>query len=109
MICPWGVIRPSMEEAVDLVVLYNVEELPKGVEQQIEVLARAAELTAEAMGVSGLRSRLLVWAARVGPDRGRRPLAAVHRTGAVRTGSPPAPDRTAQISSGPRWWCGPWR
>ena len=38
-----------MEEAVDLVVLYQVEELPKGVEQQIEVLARAAELTAEAM------------------------------------------------------------
>ncbi len=36
-------------EAVDLVVLYNIEELPKGVEQQIEVLARAAELTAEAM------------------------------------------------------------
>ena len=28
-----------MEEAVDLVVLYKVEELPKGVEQQIEVLA----------------------------------------------------------------------
>jgi predicted phosphate transport protein (TIGR00153 family) len=42
-------IMDFMEEAVDLVVLYNVEELPKGVEQQIEVLARAAELTAEAM------------------------------------------------------------
>jgi hypothetical protein len=28
-----------MEEAVDLVVLYKVEELPKSVEQQIEVLA----------------------------------------------------------------------
>ncbi|SFC26976.1 DUF47 domain-containing protein [Streptomyces aidingensis] len=42
-------IMDHMEEAVDLVVLYEVEELPKGVEQQIEVLARAAELTAEAM------------------------------------------------------------
>ncbi len=42
-------IMDFMEEAVDLVVLYQVEELPKGVEQQIEVLARAAELTAEAM------------------------------------------------------------
>jgi predicted phosphate transport protein (TIGR00153 family) len=42
-------IMDYMEEAVDLVVLYNIEELPKGVEQQIEVLARAAELTAEAM------------------------------------------------------------
>jgi uncharacterized protein Yka (UPF0111/DUF47 family) len=38
-----------MEEAVDLTVLYEVDTLPKGVEQQIEVLARAAELTAAAM------------------------------------------------------------
>ncbi|CAM5730779.1 hypothetical protein SHIRM173S_10931 [Streptomyces hirsutus] len=42
-------IMDFMEEAVDLVVLYKVEELPKGVDQQIEVLVRAAELTAEAM------------------------------------------------------------
>ncbi|MDI5963623.1 DUF47 family protein [Streptomyces sp. SL13] len=42
-------VMDYMEEAVDLVVLYQVQELPKGVEQQIEVLARAAELTAEAM------------------------------------------------------------
>nr|WP_209311025.1 DUF47 family protein [Streptomyces spiramenti] len=42
-------IMDFMEEAVDLVVLYRVEELPQGVEQQIEVLCRAAELTAEAM------------------------------------------------------------
>ncbi|MGK5530123.1 DUF47 domain-containing protein [Streptomyces sp. URMC 129] len=42
-------IMDAMEEAVDLVVLYEIDELPKGVEQQIEVLARAAELTAEAM------------------------------------------------------------
>ncbi len=42
-------IMDYMEEAVDLVVLYRIEQLPKGVEQQIEVLARAAELTATAM------------------------------------------------------------
>ena len=42
-------IMDFMEEAVDLVVLYKIEELPKGIEQQIEVLARAADLTAEAM------------------------------------------------------------
>ena len=42
-------IMDYMEEAVDLVVLYEIEALPKGVEQQIEVLARAAELTAAAM------------------------------------------------------------
>ncbi|NJQ07521.1 DUF47 domain-containing protein [Streptomyces lonarensis] len=42
-------IMDFMEEAVDLVVLYRVEELPQGVEQQIEVICRAAELTAEAM------------------------------------------------------------
>ena len=32
-------VMDYMEEAVDLVVLYQIEELPKGVEQQIEVLA----------------------------------------------------------------------
>jgi uncharacterized protein len=42
-------IMDFMEEAVYLVVLYDIQTLPKGVEQQIEVLARAAELTAEAM------------------------------------------------------------
>jgi predicted phosphate transport protein (TIGR00153 family) len=42
-------IMDFMEEAVDLVVLYEIDTLPKGVEQQIEVLARAAELTASAM------------------------------------------------------------
>ena len=38
-----------MEEAVDLVVLYQVDDLPKGIDQQVEMLARAAELTADAM------------------------------------------------------------
>ncbi|MFC1409521.1 DUF47 domain-containing protein [Streptacidiphilus sp. N1-12] len=47
-------VMDYMEEAVDLVVLYEIEALPKGVEQQIEVLARAAELTAAAM--PGLRT-----------------------------------------------------
>jgi Phosphate transport regulator (distant homolog of PhoU) len=47
-------IMDFMEEAVDLVVLYQIDRLPKGIEQQIEVLARAAELTAEAM--PGLRT-----------------------------------------------------
>ena len=42
-------IMDFMEEAVDLVVLYQIDELPPGVDQQIEVLCRAAELTAEAM------------------------------------------------------------
>ncbi|QMU73152.1 DUF47 domain-containing protein [Streptacidiphilus sp. P02-A3a] len=42
-------IMDFMEEAVDLVVLYEIETLPQGIEQQIEVLARAAELTAAAM------------------------------------------------------------
>ncbi|PYC85462.1 DUF47 domain-containing protein [Streptomyces tateyamensis] len=47
-------IMDFMEEAVDLVVLYDIQSLPPGIGQQIEVLARAAELTAEAM--SNLRS-----------------------------------------------------
>ncbi|HEX5510875.1 MAG TPA: DUF47 family protein [Actinomycetales bacterium] len=38
-----------MEEAADLIVLYKVEELPRAVADQIEVLQRCAELTAAAM------------------------------------------------------------
>jgi predicted phosphate transport protein (TIGR00153 family) len=38
-----------MEEAADLVDLYQVSELPKGVAKQIEVIGRMAELTASAM------------------------------------------------------------
>ena len=38
-----------MEEAADLVDLYKVSELPKGVAKQIEIIARMAELTATAM------------------------------------------------------------
>jgi predicted phosphate transport protein (TIGR00153 family) len=38
-----------MEAAVDLIVLYRIDDLPSGVSGQVEVLARMAELTAEAM------------------------------------------------------------
>ena len=38
-----------MEEAADLIVLYKVGELPPRVTDQVEVLQRAAELTAAAM------------------------------------------------------------
>ena len=42
-------VMDEMEEAVDMVILYGVETLPKELADQIEVLQRAAELTAEAM------------------------------------------------------------
>ncbi|CPU64165.1 Phosphate transport regulator (distant homolog of PhoU) [Mycobacteroides abscessus] len=38
-----------MEEAADLIVLYKVDELPARVSEQVQVLQRASELTAEAM------------------------------------------------------------
>lgn len=42
-------VMDFMDAAVDLVVLYKVEELPAGFSDQVEVLERAAELTAQAM------------------------------------------------------------
>ncbi len=39
----------AMEEAGDLIVLYKVDELPLKVSEQVQVLQRCAELTAEAM------------------------------------------------------------
>ncbi len=42
-------VMDEMEEAVDLVLLYGVTELPGDIAQQVEVLQRAADLTAEAM------------------------------------------------------------
>jgi len=42
-------VMDFMEEAADLVVLYKIDELPKDIISQVEVLERAAELTAEAM------------------------------------------------------------
>ncbi|MDM7854483.1 DUF47 domain-containing protein [Cellulomonas alba] len=38
-----------MDEAADLIVLYKVDELPTRISDQVQVLQRAAELTAEAM------------------------------------------------------------
>jgi predicted phosphate transport protein (TIGR00153 family) len=38
-----------MDAAVDLIVLYRIGELPAGVSDQVEVLSRMSELTAEAM------------------------------------------------------------
>jgi predicted phosphate transport protein (TIGR00153 family) len=42
-------VMDYMEEAADLVVLYKIDTLPKDIISQVEVLERAAELTAEAM------------------------------------------------------------
>ncbi|GAA1891864.1 DUF47 domain-containing protein [Actinomadura bangladeshensis] len=42
-------VMDEMEEAADLVVLYKIDEFPKGIVAMVEVLERAAELTAEAM------------------------------------------------------------
>jgi uncharacterized protein len=39
----------GMEEAADLIGLYKVDELPRRVSEQVQVLQRCAELTAEAM------------------------------------------------------------
>jgi uncharacterized protein len=42
-------VMDYMEEAVDLVLLYEVEKLPSELANQVEVLQRCAELSAEAM------------------------------------------------------------
>jgi len=42
-------VMDAMEAAVDLVVLYKIGELPAEVADQVQVLERAAELTAKAM------------------------------------------------------------
>jgi uncharacterized protein len=42
-------VMDFMEEAVDLVLLYGIDELPADTAEQVDVLKRAAELTAEAM------------------------------------------------------------
>jgi predicted phosphate transport protein (TIGR00153 family) len=42
-------VMDAIDAAVDLVVLYNIDELPAGLADQVEVLERAAEITAEAM------------------------------------------------------------
>jgi uncharacterized protein len=42
-------VMDAMEAAVDLVVLYQIGELPPEVADQVDVIERAAELTAQAM------------------------------------------------------------
>jgi len=42
-------VMDYMEEAVDLVVLYEVEQLPSELADQVDVLQKAADLTAESM------------------------------------------------------------
>lgn len=42
-------VMDYMEEAAELVVLYKIQTLPPDVVRQVEILERAAELTAEAM------------------------------------------------------------
>lgn len=42
-------VMDFMEEAIDLVHLYEIDELPRRVAHQIEVIQRCAELTADAM------------------------------------------------------------
>ncbi len=42
-------VMDSMDEAVDLVSLYELQELPGELAEQVEVIQRAAELTADAM------------------------------------------------------------
>ena len=42
-------VMDFMEEAVDLVLLYEVQELPSALAEQVDVIQRCAELTAEIM------------------------------------------------------------
>jgi uncharacterized protein len=42
-------VMDAMEAAVDLVALYQIDQLPPGVADQVDVLVRAADLTAESM------------------------------------------------------------
>ena len=42
-------VMDFMEEAVDLVLLYEIGQLPSGIAAQVDVIQRATEVTAEAM------------------------------------------------------------
>ncbi len=42
-------VMDMMDEVVDLILLYEVQEIPAELSQQVEVLQRCAELTADAM------------------------------------------------------------
>jgi uncharacterized protein len=55
-------VMDFMEAAADLVLLYKLDELPRDVIAQVEVLERAAELTADAMPrLRGLRDLSEYW------------------------------------------------
>ncbi|MCO5968834.1 DUF47 domain-containing protein [Actinoallomurus soli] len=55
-------VMDFMEAAADLVLLYKLDELPRDVVAQVEVLERAAELTAETMPrLRGLRDLSEYW------------------------------------------------
>jgi predicted phosphate transport protein (TIGR00153 family) len=55
-------VMDFMEAAADLVLLYKIDELPRDVIAQVEVLERAAELTADAMPrLRGLRDLSEYW------------------------------------------------
>lgn len=55
-------VMDSLDAAVDLIGLYQLDRLPKGIIDQIEVLERAAELTAEAMPrLRSLRDLAAYW------------------------------------------------
>ncbi|MEV0402888.1 DUF47 family protein [Actinoallomurus sp. NPDC050550] len=55
-------VMDFMEAAADLVLLYKIDELPRDVVAQVEVLERAAELTADAMPrLRGLRDLSEYW------------------------------------------------
>ena len=51
-------VMDAMEAAVDLVVLYQIGDLPAGIADQVDVLERAAELTADAMQRLGSMRKL---------------------------------------------------
>ncbi len=55
-------VMDFMEAAVDLVVLYNIADLPPEIADQVDVLERAAELTAAAMPrLQGMKDLAEYW------------------------------------------------
>ncbi len=55
-------VMDAMEAAVDLVVLYQIGELPPEIADQVDVLERAAELTAAAMPrLQGMKDLAEYW------------------------------------------------
>ncbi|HET8641638.1 MAG TPA: DUF47 family protein, partial [Pseudonocardiaceae bacterium] len=55
-------VMDSMEAAAELTVLYRVDELPSGIAAQVDVLKRAASVTAQAMpGLRTMRNLETYW------------------------------------------------